>query len=376
MLHRNYSTHAQRLERWLGAEAVALLSENFRGWPGGPVAVHGVPGAVYVTGDGDFVGECRGGQELSHVDRAMGILREEQRRRFKYAHRYQRGSFSSLSALITAATAGKSCRMTFSKVGTAPTAIGGAMDLWGVGNQPAAGAAGAAAPGGTAPTNATTGNLGYSNAAVNANTGHFVNAWALANFVNSLLLCDRLFMVAKTMSSSATEAVTGTFSRYQNQTAGADDYIGGNFCYPRCSAVLAAVAHNWTVCQYTDQGGATATSFPSATGVSACAANQVDLAVGPNAWFMPFAATDTGVKALTQMQCSAATVTGTLDFVVAHAIAAFPIPLATNVMNIDGVASAFNLAKIFDNACLYFMELPKPATSATTYSGMVTTVSE
>jgi len=52
------------------------------------------------------------------------------------------------------------------------------------------------------------------------------------------------------------------------------------------------------------------------------------------------------------------------------------VPLVNLVCNIDGVASAFNLVTVFDNACLYFIELPKPATNATTYSGIVSTVSE
>lgn len=376
MITPNYrATHSQRLERWLGAQHVEQLSANFSKWFGPPVPVMGVPGSVFVTGGGNFIGECRAGQELSAVDRAMCIVQEERRRRFKLAHRYQVGAFGSLSALIAAATGGKQCQMQFSKVGTAPTAVGGAMDLWGVGNLPAAGSAGAAAPGGTAPTSSTTGALGFANAVVNANSSHFVNAFVVANFVNGLLLCDRLLMVAKTMSAITTEAVTGTFSRYQNQTPGTDDYIGGNFMYPRVSSVLSATAHNWTVCQYTNQAGTATQSAPSVAGISACAANQIDLAVGPADWFMALAAGDFGVKALTQMQCSAS-VTGTLDFVVAHSVAALPVPLANNVMNIDGVASAFNLVKVFDNACLYFIELPKPATNATTYSGKVLTVSE
>lgn len=370
------STHSQRLERWLGAAEVAQLSGNFRSWYGPPVPIAGVPGRVFATGDGDFIGECRAGSEVAGVERAIETFKRIERQKFKRAYWKMRGSFSSLSALITAATAGKQCRMNFSKVGTAPTAIGGAIDLWGVGNQPAAGAAGAAAAAGTAPTSASTGALPFVNAVANANTSHFVNAWVNANFVNSLLLCDRLFAVAKTMSSSATEAVTGTFTRYQNASSTAADYIGGNFCYPRVSGVLSATAHNWTVCQYTNQAGTTAQSFPSATGVSACAANQIDLAVGPAAWFMPLASGDVGVKALTQMQCSSASVTGTLDFIVSHLIAALPVPIVNIAMNIDGVASAFNLVTVLDNACLYFIELPKPATNATTYSGIVSTVSE
>jgi hypothetical protein len=366
--------HAERLERWLGAAEVHNLSANFRDWPGPPVPVAGVPGKVFVTGGGDYIGECRAGGVVSAVERAMELQRLRNRllriRRFMR----QRGSFGSLSALITAATGGKSATLEFTKTGTAPTAIAGAMDLWGVGAMPAAGAAGAAAAAGTAFTSASTGALPFPNAAVNANTSHFVNAWVTANFVNSLLLCDRLFGVAKTMSSSATEAVTGTFTRYQNTQSTAADFIGGNFVYPRVSGALSATAHNWTVCQYTNQGGATAHSIPSIAGISSCAANQIDLALG--GWFMPLASGDSGVKALSQMQNSSASVTGTLDFIVAHAIATMPVLLANLVCNIDGLASAFNLVNVYDNACLFFLELPKPATNATTYSGIVTTVSE
>lgn len=369
------STHSQRIERWLGTETVEQLSRAMQGWYGPPIAL-AVPGTVFVTGDGDFVGRMAAGSELTALDYAQAVFRREERKRFQRAMFKQRGSFTSLSALVTAATAGKRCDMAFEKIGSAPTAIGGSNDLWLANPFPAAGSQGAAAPGGTAPTNSTTGNLGFVNAVVNANTSHFVNAWVLANFINSLLVCDRLFMVAKTMSSSSTEAVTGTFSRYQNATATADDYIGGNFCYPHCGGTLASVAHNWTVCQYTNQASTAGQSFASTTGVSACTTNQVDIAVGPGSWFMALASGDVGVKALTQMQCSSASITGTLDFVVAHPIVMMPIPIANLAQNIDGVASIFNLKKVFDNACLFFMELVKPATNSTTYAGYLTTVSE
>ncbi len=369
-------THSQRLERWIGAEKANDLSRNFANWYGPPVALSGVPGAVYVTRGGDFIGEYRGPVELGPVERAYELVKRIERQKFQRRFWSQRGSFSSLSALITAKTAGKSVTMLFNKTGTAPTAIGGAMDMWTNTGAPAAGAAGAAAPGGTAPTNATTGNLGYVNAVANANTGHFVNATVLASVINnSLLLYDRLLAVAKTMNSTATEAVTGTFSRYQSQTGTDLNYIGGNFVFPSDpTTVLPATAHNWTVCQYTNQAGIATQSIPSIAGISASAVHQIDLAVGN--WFMPLASGDTGVKALTQMQCSALVATGTIDFVVGHPIAVFPCLIANMAMNIDGVASAFNLQQVYDNACLAFIELPKAAASACTYSGIVLTVSE
>lgn len=381
-------THSQRLETWLGAAQVTRIADAMRGFYA-PIALHGVPGAVYAMPGGDFCGEIRGGQEVSAVERAVATIRREDRARRAAvaAHKIaatrtlrqrldrRQHAFASLSALVAAATGGKAQNMFFQKAGVASNAIGNCIDLWAVGAQPSAGAAGAAAPGGTASTSATAGALKYNNPS-NANTGHFVTAWPTASVLgNTLLMYDRLFSVAKTMNTNVTEAVTGTFTRYQNQTAGTDDYIGGNFCFPSVpTTVLPATAHNWTVCQYTDDGGNTGQSFPSIAGVSACVKNGVDLAVGN--WFMPLAAGDVGVKALTQMQCSANVATGTVDFVVGHPIAFMPCPIANLMCVVDGVNTAFNLTKIYDNAALAFMEMPKPATTATTYSGQVLAVSE
>ena len=103
-------------------------------------------------------------------------------------------------------------------------------------------------------------------------------------------------------------------------------------------------------------------------------ANGVDLAAGR--WFVPLAAGDVGVKALTQMQCSALVASGTIDFVVGHPIAFFPCPVANMVCIVDGINTAFNLTTIFDNACLAFLEMPKPGATATTYSGVISAVAE
>lgn len=372
--------NAARLERWLGEAEVHNLSVNMRDWYGPPIAVAGVPGRVFVTGGGDFIGECRAGAEISGVERAITILKREDKRRFQKALNKQRGSFASLSALVTAATSGKSVRMQFSKTGTAPTAIAGAMDTWMYGPMPVAGAAGGAIA--TAPTictNSTAGNLGYINAVVNANTGHFVNAWLMANFANSLLLVDQLYRGAITMTSTTAQTPlnTGTWSRYQDTTAGTADSASGTFAYPAVTGtVLAAVAHNWQNCTYENQGNAASNTMPTTAGISACAKNQIDLVLG--SWFMPLASGDTGIYTVANkvVELSADVTSGTADWVCAHAIAVLPVPLVTLVCNIDGVASAFNLVNVYDNACLNLLELPKPATNATTYSGIITTVSE
>lgn len=369
-------THSDRLERWLGAEQVAQLSASMKDfyWP---IAVKGVPGAVYAMPGGDFTGEIRSGREVSAVEAARDRLKFHERQRFarRAMSRNQLGAFSNLSAIIAAATGGKQQNITFHKNGVAANAIGNSNELWTRTGQPIAGAAGAAAPGGTAHTSANTGALGFKNITT-ADTAHFTTGYVSASVIaNTLLLYDRLFSVAKTMNSTATEAVTGVPTRYQNQTAGNDNYIGGNFCFPaNPTTVLAATAHNWTVCQYTDQDGTTAQSFGSLAGVSACVVGGVDLAVGN--WFLPLAAGDVGVKALTQMQCSAAVATGTIHFVVGHPLAIVPCPVANMFCVLDGINTAFNLTKIYDNACLTFLELTKPATTATNYNGLITTVNE
>jgi hypothetical protein len=214
---------------------------------------------------------------------------------------------------------------------------------------------------------------------VNANTSHFVNAWVTANYINSLLLVDQLYRGAVTMTSTSaqTPLSTGTWARYQDTVAGTADSAAGTFAYPAVTGtVLAAVAHNWTPCTYENQTNAASGTMPSTAGISACAVNQIDLALGR--WFMPLASGDSGIYSITSkvVQLSADVTSGTADWVIAHAIAALPLPLANIVCNIDGVASAFNLANVYDNACLNFLELPKPATNATTYSGLITTVSE
>jgi hypothetical protein len=283
-------------------------------------------------------------------------------------------AFASMSALIAAGTGGKAQSLMYNKAGVASNAIGNCIDLWTLGNFPTAGAAGAAAPGGSSPTSASAGALLYGNPAT-ANGGHFVTAWPTASVANNtLLMYDRLFAVAKTMNSSATEAVSGTYARYQNLTAGADDFVGGTFCFPSSpTTVLAATAHNWTVCQYTSQANTTS-NFPSIAGVSASVKNGVDLAAGN--WFMPLASGDVGIKALKQMQCSALVATGTIDFVLGHPIAFMPCPIANLICVVDGINTAFNLERIYDNAALAFLEMPKPATTATTYSGQIRIVAE
>ena len=369
-------THSDRLERWLGADKVAQLSAAMCNrdakWYGKPIAVHGVPGLVYATKDGDFIGAIDAGYEVSAIDRADDIIRRHHRmQRARMARvRRQSGAIGSLDQALAAYFGGGNRTFSFNKAGTTGV-VGATNTLWFVGSQPAAGSAAAAAPGGTVPTDATTGSWAFDNPS--SGTQHFVFGNPIASVAaNTLLLYDRLFSVTKTMNSSTTEAVTGVPTRYQSTTAGAADSAENNFLMIECRTVLAATAHNWTVCTYTDQSNNTGATLPSVTGNSGNIVNRLDQPAGT--WFCPLASGDTGIKNLTQMQCSAAVATGAIDFTIGHPIAFMPCGIANFVCEKDGLTTSISLERIFDDACLAFLEICKSATTATTYTGTFTTL--
>lgn len=369
-------THSDRLERWLGADKVAQLSAAMCNreakWYGKPIAVHGVPGLVYATKDGDFIGAIDAGYEVSAIDRAEDIIRRHHRmQRARMARvRRQSGAIGSLDQALAAYFGGGNRTFSFNKAGTTGV-VGATNTLWFVGSQPAAGSAAAAAPGGTVPTDATTGSWAFDNPS--SGTQHFVFGNPIASVAaNTLLLYDRLFSVTKTMNSSTTEAVTGVPTRYQSTTAGAADSAENNFLMIECRTALAATAHNWTVCTYVDQSGNTGATLPSVTGNSSNIVNRLDQPA--STWFCPLASGDTGIKSLTQMQCSAAVATGAIDFTIGHPIAFMPCGIANFVCEKDGLTTSISLERIFDDACLAFLEICKSATTATTYNGTFTTL--
>lgn len=362
------ATHAAKLERWLGKECVENLSERMRHWYGPPIAVGGVPGRVFVHGGGDFRGPLRDGGFTSALDVAgRGV------KRVLTAYQQLARNVGSANMAITnfdgviAALAGSanSRRFNWNKAG-ATGVVAVTNSLWGLGNQPAAGANASNAPGGDAPTDATTGAPAFANPG--AGTQHIVNAWAIASVAgNSLLAYDRIFQVNKTMNSTATEAVTGVPTRYQSTTGGATDSAEGNFLAIEVGGTaLAATAHNWTVCQYTDQGGTATVTLPTVTGNSGAIVRRLDHPT--SFWYCPLASGDTGIQRLTQMQCSAAVATGVINFVIGHPLIFIPCAAANFVCMVDGLNTAANLVRVFDDAALALLEVSKPATTATTYN--------
>lgn len=371
------STHSDRLERWLGPAAVEHVSRAMRNWYGPPIALAGVPGKVFAHRGGDFDGRISDGGFASALDVAENIARRA-RRGFRAATDPRRqfgranAGFASLSDLISEATAGaKGRQFPFQKSGSTGV-VGVTNSLWGLGAFPPAGANASNAPGGDALDDTNAAAWTFTNPTT-GDTQHFVTGYPMASQAgNTLLLYDRLFQVNKTMASTATEAVTGVPTRYQSTTSTDPDYVGGNFLFVEVGGTaLAATAHNWTVCTYTDQAGA-ASTLPSLTGNSGAIVRRLDHPVMQ--WFAPLETGDSGVQTLTQMQCSASVATGVVNFVIGHPIAWMPCPIANLVCVADGINSAFNLVRIFDSAALALLEVCKPSTTATNYTGSFYTV--
>ena len=86
-------------------------------------------------------------------------------------------------------------------------------------------------------------------------------------------------------------------------------------------------------------------------------------------WFAPLASGDNGIKALTQMQCSALVATGLINFVIGHMIGVMSFPVINSMIPFDWLTNRDQAPRIFNDAYLAFLEINKPATGAATYTG-------
>ncbi len=372
-----------RVERWLGKDVADQKSAMMKDWYGPPINIRDLPGSVWIDKHGEYVGEFTRGEYFSADDAYQWALAKSKNMRRVLDTAFGRDAmplytsagFASIGDALARASSGYRQLLNggyFQKTG--PTGVtAGASSLWRLGTMPTAGAAGSAAPGGRAPTKSTTGAMAFNNPS--SGTLHLVGADVSASLGNNtLLLYDRIFDVAKTMNSTATESVTGVPTRYQSSTATAADYAGGNFLFMEVGATaLAATAHNWTTCLYRNQAGTDSQTLPSVTGNSGAIVDRFDMPT--NNWFCPLAAGDCGVMDLAQMQCSAAVATGAVNFVIGHPIAFLFFPVTNALMPYDWLTNRDQAPRIFDNAALSLAEVMKPASTATDYNGLFYAVS-
>lgn len=372
--HQHYRPiSTQRVERWVGAEKVEHLRQSMQGWYGSPINLVDVPGSVWIDSDGDFVGTFDRGFFYSAGDAFLDWVKYLWNTPSHPQHATLHAGFSSISDALSRASQGFQQQRSLFKTGSTGVAAV-TSSLWRVGSQPGAGAVPAAAPGGTVNVNTTAGALGFANPAVG--TSRLIGADLSASVTNNtLLLYDRIFSVAKTMNSTAAEAVTGVPSRYQstNPLDANEDYIGDNFVFVEVGGTaLAATAHNWTPITYLDQDNVSQ-NLPSLTGNSAAIVDRLDHPV--NQWFAPLASGDNGIKALTNLQCSAAVATGLVNFVIGHPIGFMLIPFASVVYPFDWLTNRKQAPKVMNNACPAFLEVNKTSTAACTYTGSIYVVS-
>jgi len=343
------------------------ISAAMRNWYGPPIALANVPGAVFAGPGGDFIGDIRGGGFAGLADMAS----DYSKRFFRRQRLCMGAGFSSFSDLIAASTAAGRRRDFVYAKGAMSATFNQPATLFYAGGQPSAGSIAAGAPTGDALDDSTAGAFPFANP-TGGRTQHLVNGGFGTNNTNQMvLLYDRLFSVAKTMASTATEAVTGVPTRYQSTTPADPDYAGGNFLFPEIVTVLPATAHNHDVVQYTAADGTAAQSCPNTAGVASGAANRIDL-VYPN-WFMPLAAGDVGLTDITQLQHSASLASGSIAWTIGHPIAFIPGVSANVWVPMDFINSALNLQRIFDDACLAFM-VPFMANSSISATGWFQTL--
>jgi hypothetical protein len=367
--------HSDRLERFLGAEQVAHISRCMNNpaakWYGPHIAVGGLPRSrIYATRDGDFVGRLNDGSFMSSTEYWAERTREYAKRLLKRISRLENGKlnagFASLDELIAAATVGGQNYNFFWQKAGVTGIVNGTTSLWGVGAHPAAGANAANAPGGEAPTDATTGAISFLNP-TGGKTLHNTALIASASVGQmAALLYDRIFQVNKTMASTTNESVTGVPTRYQSSTPGAVDSAEGNFLMIEVGGTaLAATAHNWNAL-YRDNGGTDAQTLPTVTGNSGAIVRRLDQPLGQ--WFCPLATGDTGIMDLNEIDCSASVATGVINFVIGHPIGWAAMGLAGAFAMIDTVNSLVRLERIFDDAALALLQPLSAATTATNWN--------
>lgn len=368
------AVHAQRIERWLGREALGQVLDATKDfyWP---IPVAHVPGAVY-SYRGDLFGQFQEGGVASLVDYGVDVRRAQESllwtRPSMRPYLPHRMGFSSLSDLISEATTGGKLQGTaFSKVGSTGV-VGATSTLWRVGNIPSGGAAGAALAAGTNCTRATAGALGQANPA-GGDTLHLVSFSAINSVATqTLLLWDRIWHGAPSIAVATAQTITMTPSRHA--TTGASGTSKGNFAHLEITTVLPATAHNWTL-QYVDDSGNAAEGAAARAGLSAGIVDRIDDNVA-GSWFIPLNSGDLGISNLTQLTLSATLASGALNLVLGSPVGLFPLPGVANLgATFDGINSAFNMVAIETDACLNFWELMKSATTATTYNGYVVLVS-
>jgi hypothetical protein len=264
----------------------------------------------------------------------------------------------------------------FDKTQSTNTA-GATFSYWEVGAYPTAGAAAtkAAAVAGIQMTKAQAGAFQQLPLVSGSDQLHFVDGWCQnVGAAASILLYDRLWQCDPTLSKANLDTFdAGYVPRYQSSDDSEWMPARGNFVAVDVSVTLAATAHNVEI-EYTNQAG-TPSKLTSATGISGCVAGRVNMNSSTPQWFMNLIDNDTGVKELTGAGVSAILASGAMWFFIGHPIAWMPSMHAVLATRLEGLHSAFNLARIDPSACLAMLHVARISGSQSATRGAIRLVS-
>jgi hypothetical protein len=362
-------THSDKLDRWLGKGQTEVYSQMFRDWKGPPVALAGVPGAVFVAPGGDFCGPIEGGGFASLIDFAEQRQRRVLRNSIREIERKAGAGFSSLSDLISeATTGGKSQLLMYQKAATTATTVANAFSCFNVGTLPSAGGTGGTSGTGRKCVRTTTGALRQDNAA-GGDQLHLTTWTGQATAVSSLMLYDRLWDMTHNHASALTTNVDASNrpDRYQTTGLAPGNFISGEV------TTAGTTAHNITL-TYVDDAGNTAEAAAAYAFPATAVAGRSPTVAGQ--WFVPLNAGDRGARYLTVVaQSTITSVTGITSWWIGHPISMMPFPVANVPFVMDGINSAFNLQRIYDDACLAFYTPMIATTGNITYTGTIQAVS-
>lgn len=273
--------------------------------------------------------------------------------------------FTSYDQIIESLSSlGKGQEIWFSK-NTTSHAVGTLTSMWAYSGLPAAGGYGGTPLTGRACDNTTTGALSFMDAG-GSETLHLIGISAMPTVASmgTLILYDRVMDIPSidATTTSAQSITTASFPRYADGA--------GLRMFLEVTTAL-GTGTGAAVIKYTDQDGNAGVSTPSFSTVASSSVNKV--AHGPQPW-IPLAAGDTGLQAVSEIQFSVAHSTGALNLVVARPLAMVPVFTAAGLTERDFVLQMPKLPEIPDGAALAFLLMPG-STATGTVTGTIQAVS-
>lgn len=261
--------------------------------------------------------------------------------------------FTSLSDLISEATTGGKRQQLYYQKASFATIAGAAYSLWQGAGIPGVGDAAPPAPTGAACVATTNGALAFVDPAA-GDTLHLVSVAGFSTVAaGALLFYDRLYHVAPSTGVATSQPVTGVPTRYTDGR--------GVLVFAEVHTALGATVHNLTI-NYINESGVSGRSITVA-GIASAAVQRLDHSVGY--LFMPLQAGDAGVRAITSIQFSAAP-SGAINVCQGYPYCWLPLGVANVLYGVDLINTQFNLAQVWDNACISAL-----LAAATTSSGLI-----